>query len=52
MAAFTNTYSTIKGGCLATNISTKEYIKRDTIIIYLLQPDFSQLATNFITFTG
>jgi hypothetical protein len=40
MAAFTDTYSAIKGGYLATNTSTKEYIKRDTIIVYLLQPDF------------
>jgi hypothetical protein len=41
MAAFTNTYGAAEGGCLAINMSIKEHAKRDIIIAYLLQPDFS-----------
>ena len=52
MAAFTDTYSAVKGCYLAINTSTKEHVKRDITIIYLLQPDFSQFITNFTTFTG
>jgi hypothetical protein len=52
MAAFINTYSAIEDGCLATNIFIKEHAKRDIIIVHLLQPDFSQLVTNFTTFTS
>jgi hypothetical protein len=52
MAAFTNTYGTVEGGYLTTNIFTKEHAKRDIIVIYLLQPDFLQSATNFLTFTS
>jgi hypothetical protein len=40
MAAFTDTYSTVEGGYLTTNIFTKEYTKRDTTITHLLQPNF------------
>jgi hypothetical protein len=40
MAAFINTYSTVEGSYLATNMFTKEYIKRDIIVTYLLQPNF------------
>ena len=40
MADFTNTYSTVKGGCLATNISIKKHAKKDITLIYLLRPNY------------
>ena len=52
MVAFTDTYSTVKGGCLATNIFIKKYVKRNTIVAYLLQPDCLQFVNNFTTFTS
>jgi len=50
--AFTNTYSTIRGGYLATNASIKKYAKKDLILLYLLRPDCLQFAINSITPTS
>jgi len=52
MAAFINTYNAAKNGCLATNMSTKKHVKRNTTFIYLLQPDYSQFVINSTTFIG
>ena len=36
IVAFTNTYNTIKGGCLATNIFIKKYAKKYNSYIFII----------------